>query len=151
MNNKTCGVCGESKPETAEFFATNNKGGTLFRCRVCTASYNKEYYERRRSVEPRKRGRDEQRKNRTRHRWEIAKKYGVTVHDVETALETQGYSCAICHTSEDALDHAMHIDHNHKTGNFRGMLCRSCNLAIGMMKDNPRALRDAADYLERSQ
>lgn len=40
------------------------------------------------------------------------------------------------------------IDHNHATGEFRGVLCRQCNRALGMFKDSPITLRHALEYLE---
>ncbi len=42
----------------------------------------------------------------------------------------------------------IHRDHNHETGNFRGWLCRDCNLGLGRFKDNSAVLRRAALYLE---
>jgi len=43
---------------------------------------------------------------------------------------------------------APHVDHCHKTQAVRGLLCGMCNLALGMVKDNPNRLRGLADYLE---
>jgi hypothetical protein len=40
------------------------------------------------------------------------------------------------------------IDHNHDTGEFRGVLCRQCNRALGMFKDSSTILRNAVEYLE---
>ncbi len=40
------------------------------------------------------------------------------------------------------------VDHNHDTGKVRGILCRSCNLALGMFKDDKRLVRIALAYLE---
>lgn len=51
--------------------------------------------------------------------------------------------CAVCGVEDDLVG-----DHDHQTGLARGILCRPCNLAIGNMKDDPRRLRSAADYLE---
>jgi len=41
------------------------------------------------------------------------------------------------------------IDHDHATGQIRGLLCNNCNRAIGLLKDNPQTLRQAAAYLDR--
>jgi hypothetical protein len=43
----------------------------------------------------------------------------------------------------------MHVDHDHGTGAIRGLLCSSCNQALGQMKERPELLRAAAEYLER--
>lgn len=61
-----------------------------------------------------------------------------------------GKPCAICDTvprGERRLD-VLHLDHDHKTGQFRGWLCRACNLAIGHLKDDPLLCERAAAYLK---
>lgn len=71
--------------------------------------------------------------------------YGITVEEYNSLLEEQNGVCAIC---EDTYKHALCVDHDHKTGEIRGLLCKPCNLAIGNMKDDPDRLRNAARYLE---
>lgn len=59
--------------------------------------------------------------------------------------------CSLCpHVAHGKvrLD-VLHWDHCHKTGKFRGWLCRNCNLMVGYAKDCPKTLRRAAEYLER--
>ncbi|MEV7073553.1 endonuclease VII domain-containing protein [Streptomyces sp. NPDC093990] len=51
--------------------------------------------------------------------------------------------CAICSTVP-----AVHVDHCHKTGRVRGVLCFNCNSGLGLLGDDPEALNRAADYLE---
>lgn len=53
--------------------------------------------------------------------------------------------CPICKRKVASLV----ADHNHDTGAPRDMICRKCNAGLGMFKDDPAALRAAADYLER--
>ena len=74
-------------------------------------------------------------------------KYGVTPIDFEHLNTAQNGLCAICNQppSRKNLD----IDHNHKTGTVRGLLCSSCNLVIGKMKDDPTLLEAAAAYLRK--
>jgi hypothetical protein len=54
--------------------------------------------------------------------------------------------CAICRRTDELVG-----DHHHASGSPRGILCRTCNLAIGNMRDNPTLLRVAAEYLERTE
>ena len=61
----------------------------------------------------------------------------------------QDYRCAICNIHKKDIDNdVLCIDHDHKTGKVRGLLCRKCNSGIGMLKDDPSTLRKAAEYLE---
>lgn len=73
--------------------------------------------------------------------------YGVTEPELWQLLKEQGNRCAICHLGV-ATPWDLAIDHNHVTGKVRGLLCIRCNQGIGMLKDNPEYLRNAAAYLE---
>lgn len=69
--------------------------------------------------------------------------------DEATRKELTGKPCTICGKvpkGEFRLD-VLHLDHDHATGEFRGWLCRSCNLGIGHFKDDPLLLEAAAAYL----
>lgn len=88
-------------------------------------------------------------------RWGRAeRKYGITKADYLRLWGVQSGRCAIC---EDLLTHMLNddeyksaIDHCHKTGSVRGLLCTSCNCAIGLMRDVPERLEAAAHYLRRA-
>ena len=74
-------------------------------------------------------------------------KYGITLSDVSAMLEGQNNSCKICSVQfSESKKHK--IDHCHKTGVVRGLLCCSCNTALGKFKDSPDTLRKAAAYVE---
>jgi hypothetical protein len=75
------------------------------------------------------------------------RKYGLTPENFELLLNRQGGVCAICGTPPSQKKR-LAVDHNHKTGAVRGLLCDSCNHAIGEMKDSPSLLRRAAKYLD---
>jgi hypothetical protein len=71
--------------------------------------------------------------------------YGMSVADLEAMLAAQHGVCAICQTAP-----AIHVDHDHATGEVRGLLCFRCNAALGQLADDPLVLRRAARYLERT-
>jgi hypothetical protein len=76
-------------------------------------------------------------------------KYGLSPEGYDALMKQQGSACAICKTPNWA-DYPPHVDHDHKSGRVRGILCRCCNVAIGLIKDNPKTARTLADYLERN-
>lgn len=58
--------------------------------------------------------------------------------------------CAICQKQETAWPRKnLAVDHDHNTGKIRALLCTACNMAIGLMRDDPDRLRSAANYLEK--
>lgn len=73
----------------------------------------------------------------------IVARYGLNLEDYEELYKKQKGNCAICDKYFDKLD----IDHCHKTGKVRGLLCGSCNRALGLMKDNIEFLKSAISYL----
>lgn len=74
-------------------------------------------------------------------------KYGLTDAEFAIMSEAQAGRCLICQQRADRLC----IDHDHKTGAVRGLLCHRCNVGIGWMNDDPKILTRAAKYLRRRQ
>lgn len=62
-------------------------------------------------------------------------------------LAAQNGLCAIC--GGPPGKRSLNVDHDHVSGNVRDLLCATCNVGIGVMRDNPDLLRKAADYIER--
>lgn len=71
--------------------------------------------------------------------------YGITKEQYQKAFKKQGGKCAVCGKKSH---YALVVDHDHSTGKFRGLLCRSCNVAIGNLGDDADGLRRALRYLE---
>ena len=69
--------------------------------------------------------------------------YGVTPEGYGRLKDRAGGTCEICGEQDPAL----HIDHDHSTGNVRGLLCANCNRGLGMFRDDPGILRKAIEYL----
>lgn len=74
------------------------------------------------------------------------RKYGLQQQDLHDMLEAQQGRCAIC---DKSIDLSASIDHCHKTGVVRGLLCGMCNRAIGQLLDCPTIIRRAASYIEK--
>lgn len=78
----------------------------------------------------------------------LKKRYNIDMSQYRAILNKQNHCCAICKKHESEVALALHVDHNHANGKVRGMLCASCNQALGLLKDNPDLCRLAAIYIE---
>lgn len=76
-------------------------------------------------------------------------RYGLTIEDYESLLSEQNGVCAICNDPMTTYRN-QHIDHDHLTGQVRGILCSQCNTAIGKFKDSPEIIIKAAEYIMKS-
>ena len=88
----------------------------------------------------------ELRQRRNRH---IVNKYGITIDEYESILNEQGGVCAICKQKNPTKIREMALDHNHDTGQVRGILCENCNRGLGLFKENQEYLNSAIEYLGR--
>jgi hypothetical protein len=76
-------------------------------------------------------------------------KYGVGIEWLWLMLSIQKNLCAICGQPETHPHYTrLSVDHNHKTGNVRALLCNGCNRLLGYARESPEILRKAALYLE---
>jgi predicted nucleic acid-binding Zn ribbon protein len=76
-------------------------------------------------------------------------RFRLTQEDYTRMLTAQRGKCAICGTSEPGTSGVFAVDHDHRTGRIRGLLCRSCNVGIGNLRDEPTLLQAALKYLEQ--
>lgn len=91
---------------------------------------------------------ERQRRKDARYRFvRVVRGYGLEVVDFAHLLKAQDFKCVGCREALN-LDRRTHIDHCHKTGRVRGILCHFCNLVLGQAKDRAEVLRRLADYLE---
>lgn len=71
--------------------------------------------------------------------------FGIDLDAYNELYKKQNKVCAICKTHE--TKNRLHVDHCHKTGKVRGLLCGRCNTALGSFQDNLKWLQAAIDYL----
>ena len=77
--------------------------------------------------------------------------YGITQADYDRLLALQYGRCAICGTTKPGTRGTWRVDHDHRTGQVRGLLCDRCNLGIGYMQDDPDILIAAARYVMKGR
>ena len=77
--------------------------------------------------------------------------YGITEEDYSQMFIEQQGQCGICFSSLIYRDKATHIDHDHDTGEVRGLLCHGCNTAIGLLKEDIDVLASAINYLSETK
>ena len=138
---KTCTDCGETKPISA-FRCRGGMMSHLYKshCNTCLYARHKAWTEN---------NKDRVAEYREKDPWTLAKRCarrGITPEQLVDRYERQEGCCAICKCEVALIDSA--IDHNHDTGEFRGVLCKQCNRALGMFRDNPKILENAVEYLK---
>lgn len=113
--------------------------GKNYWCKSCQKKYSEKYRNDKRAKV--------REANRQSH---LKREYGLTAEAHKALLESHNNKCAICRADKDWGGRKyLSVDHDHKTGKVRGVLCNSCNVALGLLKDDPQRLRAAADYLDR--
>ena len=149
MLSKTCTVCKQLK-NLSEFYAESRvKDGKQAKCKTCTCKMTAEY---------RKKNPEIYRKASLKHwnnlddkkkhaRW--IKRYGVTSEMYLDMFNKQKGTCKICQ-KECVSGQVLSIDHCHKTNIVRGLLCKKCNSALGMLNDNIEFFESAITYLKNS-
>lgn len=132
---KVCPGCDQTKPIDDFGKCARTRDGHQARCRKCQSktamAWNKA---------------NPERFSRNRRNSRLRTEYGIGPEGYEALMESQGGVCAIC-GRPPAPRKPLHVDHCHDSGRVRGLLCRSCNQALGLFEDQPEWLRRAADYL----
>ena len=73
--------------------------------------------------------------------------YGLSKEQFLEIASAQNYACAICSADSSDAPYRLCVDHNYETNEIRGLLCSSCNAALGFFNDNPIRMRKAVDYI----
>jgi hypothetical protein len=130
---KTCQRCETAQPVDC-FYKTSKK--STRRRNVCKKCVSMQY-----TATPTTPEQKEQKQANHRLR-----KYGVTREDYASMMDSQGGVCAICAEGCDLHGHLC-VDHDHATGEVRGLLCHRCNAGLGYFKDDQALMRAAIGYV----
>jgi hypothetical protein len=145
----TCTLCFVPQPRSAFRPDLKKKNGLRSNCKECGRGYARKW----------------QKVTRQHARWKsenpakwnavqfrhMLKRYGITVDDYYAILDRQEGRCAICRTDTPKMRkgcrQAFVIDHDHATGQVRGLLCMNCNSGIGNLSDSIERVASALEYL----
>ena len=81
-----------------------------------------------------------------RHKAKLKKKYGITLEQYEAMFDEQKGVCYIC--KNESLNKRLSVDHCHKTGKIRRLLCDKCNMTLGLVNDSQELLKQFIFYLK---
>lgn len=148
MKTKLCPKCRKNKP-LADFHKKKAaKDGRQSRCKQCNKesvqTWQKENSKR---FEESWRAREILNRKNGQTKFRRAKRYGLTVEELDTLLEEAGGVCKICPREPVKW---LVIDHDHVTGVVRGILCERCNQGLGLFNDNVEWLQNAIKYLNNA-
>lgn len=135
---KRCSTCREIK-SLLEFHKDSTKGqGRCNECKMCRSKRSKTWH------------------SKTKNKcWWLKRKFGITLEQYDRMFEEQGGVCVICGKEETStfqgIIRRLAVDHDHKTGKIRGLLCANCNLTLGYAKDDIIILSRMIAYLKESE
>lgn len=151
---RTCRVC--NIEQSLDDFPLHPRClmGRDTRCHACTKVYQAAWYQKNKAKQAALakawRLRNPGRKRDADRVGFLKTKYGITPAEYDRMLAGQGGVCASCFRPPSP-HRMLAVDHCHETGRNRGLLCGSCNSAIGMLGDNLEGVQRAVDYLMRYQ
>lgn len=132
---KVCKRCGQEK-DLSSFYQFYNKWVdkkyTSARCKPCHLQHRV----------------DNPNTPRNNKSYKLFLRYGITFEQWGQMREKENFSCMICGVSEEKTGRKLAVDHCHKTGRVRGVLCSLCNTTLGHAKDSVTTLEAAIKYLK---
>lgn len=145
--DRTCRICGSTKHVTKFPIRRLMTGGRGTECKECDNARQRAWRKNAVATRPdfiaaRKLSQDKIQ----------AKRYGLTLEQYRMLEAMATGKCEICQKPARRrgnwrADSRLHIDHDHKSGRVRGMLCTDCNRGLGLFGDNPKTLQRAAEYI----
>lgn len=153
---KTCRMCEQHKPMDDFHANRRERDGRRGECRECFNAYQRERWLAREDIRQSKAIRDAEwrrnnpdRQKAIHRRHNLKRNYGMTVGQYEAMLRAQSSGCAACGSKDngDSRFDTFAVDHDHRTGKVRGLLCSQCNFALGHVNDDPDRLMALAAYL----
>ena len=148
---KLCYSCKKVKSVDSFYKNKYHKDGLGSACKLCANKYVKEYHKKNpdkfKGYNKRWRSKNVYSKRRAKQA-KLKCKYGITLEEYNQLFQQQNGHCAICGTHQSELVKTLAVDHDHKTGKVRGLLCMRCNLDLRVV-ENKNFIKKAEYYLTR--
>ena len=143
-----CGKCKKIKFANEFSKNRNRKNGYTWQCKICAKAYMQKpkVKKSKRAYQKRYREKNIESINTKSRGTHIKHKYGITLKQYDKMFEDQGGICKIC-SGVNINGRRLSIDHNHKTGKVRGLLCQRCNLELGFIEKHANDLERILKYL----
>ena len=144
LETRECRVCGQEKNILEDYYLSRKDptkpSSYSYECKECTIQRTVEY------------NKNNSASVRSQY---LKRQYGLTFEEFDVMLSSQDNACAICGTKQPSKNRGrtrrFHVDHDHETGKVRGLLCKSCNIALGEIGDNIHTLKSMIEYLENHE
>lgn len=158
LEQKECSKCEKTKAISLFYKVAGGKRPRP-ECKSCTNSYHKKYRNTESGKTATRKARDVYHASpdnrltnkQNKQQWARFKKYNITKVDFDIMLTAQRGKCKICPKLHKEVRNGLVVDHDHKTGKVRGLLCDSCNRGLGFFFDSEESLNNAANYLKSSR
>lgn len=142
---KQCRDCHEQKEEVLFVKNKSFSSGYDTLCSSCNkkrvSKWRKEFPEKR-AKQSQREGKKDYSKNK-----HLKYHYGISLDEYNKMFHQQEGKCYLCGKHQSEVKRALSVDHCHKTGKIRKLLCQPCNTLLGMSGDDPIVLQKAIDYL----
>lgn len=132
MKTKKCSHCGLYKPLSK--FSKRSTGNLFSWCTECRVEFRRNL------------------RHSNPDKWlnkHLKQKFGIDLSYYNNLIQLQEGKCAICKVSQNELPKRLYVDHDHKTGKVRGLICHKCNTILGHSGDNIIILSNAIKYLKK--
>ncbi len=147
MKTKKCSRCEKEKP--LDDFAKRTKSFDGYRstCKQCRYEDRKKWLANGGKELDAKIAR-EYRKTAKANKARLCRLYGLTSEDWQEMFDDQDGKCLICERHQSELKQTLNVDHCHKTGKVRGLLCGPCNQVLGVMRDDKETVLRMVKYID---
>jgi Recombination endonuclease VII len=138
-DSKVCNACGEDKPLAEFYIRRASIDGLSYRCKSCANNAGNQWI----AEKPK------QERATIYHARDLKRKFGISKETFDALFLSQNGVCAICN-QPNPNKNRLAVDHNHVTGQVRGLLCGPCNMLLYRVENDPDWANKAFSYLSKS-